>query len=60
MAEKDGVVLTVDERKTVVKALELLASSRGRQLAKEDSGSSISELLKQDIGQIENLALRFR
>lgn len=62
MAElKDSsVVVTKEERAIVVKALQLLAGSRERQLVKERPDSKIGELISLEIAQLDDLAVRFR
>ena len=59
MAEKDGMVLTADERKMVVKALDVLENTRQRSLNKEEN-PEIQDALSREIRAINNLAARFR
>lgn len=60
MADKDGIVLSAEERQVVIKALQLLAGSRERQLVKERPDSRIGQLISEEIGHITALCGRFR
>jgi hypothetical protein len=59
MADVKVEVSSID-RAVIVKALVLLSQSRERQASKEVPGSPIYELLRAEIGGIDNLAARFR
>lgn len=63
MAEaKDGVsvVVTKDERAIVVKALQVFRKSRERAAAAEIPGSSLRDLLSEQVKEVEQLEGRFR
>lgn len=61
MAEaKDSVVVTKDERAIVVKALQVFRKSRERAASGEIPGSSLRDLLLEQVKEVEQLEGRFR